>query len=178
MTCIVGLVDGGTVHIGGDSAGISGWTLALRADPKVFRNGPFLIGFTSSFRMGQLLAHAFTPPPRAIDQDIYAYMVTSFVSAVRDCLKAGGFAERHSEAEKGGDFLVGYRGRLFLVEADYQVGEEVGGMAACGCGREVALGALFAAASLPPRERIKIALEAAERFNAGVRGPFRIESMP
>jgi hypothetical protein len=38
----------------------------------------------------------------------------------------------------------------------------------------VAVGALFATAglSMAPRERVTLALRAAERFNAGVRGPF------
>jgi hypothetical protein len=51
MTCIVGLVDGGRVWLGGDSAGVSGWDLTVRADRKVFRNGPYVMGFTTSFRM-------------------------------------------------------------------------------------------------------------------------------
>lgn len=58
MTCIVGLVDGDRVILGGDSAGIAGWHLQLRADEKVFRNGPYAIGFTTSFRMGQILRYA------------------------------------------------------------------------------------------------------------------------
>jgi hypothetical protein len=55
MTCIVGLRQGGKVFIGGDSAGISGWDVTVRADPKVFLSGPYAMGFTSSFRLGQLL---------------------------------------------------------------------------------------------------------------------------
>src|SRR5690242_15173484 len=84
MTCIVGLVAAdGRVHLGGDSAGIAGYDLTVRKDPKVFRVGEFAVGFTSSFRMGQLLRFAFTPPP--IEGDLDAYMVTTFVNALRDC---------------------------------------------------------------------------------------------
>jgi ATP-dependent protease HslVU (ClpYQ) peptidase subunit len=176
MTCIVGLVDGGKVYIGGDSAGVGGYSLTLRADRKVFRNGDFIMGFTSSFRMGQLLAHAFTPPKRHPDTDVYKFMVTDFINAVRDCLKSGGYAEKHNEAESGGTFLVGYAGRLFKVESDYQVGEPVENFDACGCGEDIALGALFASqAGAKPQERLKTALKAAERFSAGVRGPFHFE---
>ena len=35
MTAIAGLVAGRTVHIGGDSAGVSGLSLAVRSDTKV-----------------------------------------------------------------------------------------------------------------------------------------------
>jgi ATP-dependent protease HslVU (ClpYQ) peptidase subunit len=172
MTCIVGIVQDGKVYIGGDSAGVAGLDLVVRADRKVFKNGEFIMGFTSSFRMGQLLAYAFTPPVRRIDQDVYAYMVTDFVSSVRDCLKAGGFAQKSNDAESGGTFLVGYAGRLFMVADDYQVAESADGFAACGCGAQVALGALFAGSAADPKEKVLNALHAAERFSAGVRRPF------
>lgn len=55
MTCVVGLVDKGTVYIGVDSAAVQGWTRRKSRVAKVFHRGPFLIGYTTSFRMGQLL---------------------------------------------------------------------------------------------------------------------------
>lgn len=176
MTCIVGIASGGTVWIGGDSAGVSGLDLAVRSDPKVFINHGFVFGFTSSFRMGQLLAHAFKPPHRDPEKDLYGYMVTDFINAVRDCLKSGGYAENHSEAEKGGHFLVGHAGRLFSVESDYQVGENADGFNACGSGSQVALGSMFSTLGQASEHRVRRALEAAERFNAGVRGPFTVLS--
>lgn len=39
MTAIVGLAADGTVYLGGDSAGVGGYALTLRADRKVFRHG-------------------------------------------------------------------------------------------------------------------------------------------
>lgn len=177
MTCIVGLVENSKVYIGGDSAGVAGWSLSVRKDLKVFKNGPFLIGFTSSFRMGQLLQYVFTPPKRHPDRDVTAFMVVDFIDGVRSCFKSGGFAELKDSAEKAGQFLVGYEGRLFNIDSDYQVGELVDGYAAAGCGEDIALGALFASRHLQPTERLQVALEAAERFSAGVRGPFHIESI-
>lgn len=47
--------------MGCDSAGVGGWHLQLRADPKVFHVGHFLIGYTDSFRMGQLLRFGEQP---------------------------------------------------------------------------------------------------------------------
>jgi len=32
MTAVVGIVRNGRVHLGADSAGVSGWSLTLRAD--------------------------------------------------------------------------------------------------------------------------------------------------
>lgn len=154
MTAIAGFCDQGKVWIGADSAAVAGLDLMVRADSKVFRNGEFLFGFTSSFRMGQLLRYKLQPPKQH-DLDTYAFMVTVFVDAVRECLKAG----------------------LFYVGADYQVAESMDGYDACGCGQAIILGALFATKGMEPHARMKVALEAAERHSAGVRGPFPIEAI-
>ena len=118
MTCIVGLVDNGKVYIGADSVGANGNSASIRADRKVFFNDEYLIGFTTSFRMGQLLRYSFSPPKRSHfvvgDNDtIERFMATTFIDSLRDCLKEGGFARKHEEAESAGQFLVGYRGQLF-----------------------------------------------------------------
>lgn len=172
MTAIVGLVDNGVVYVGADSAGVSGLSLMVRGDTKVFHNGPYLFGFTSSFRMGQLIHHALKPPEpkRAIEK----FMSTAFIDAIRSCLKDGGWARKENEREEGGTFLVGVRGRLFVVYEDYQVAQAAAGYAAVGCGDDIALGALFATAGtgMKPRRRVNLALRAAERFSAGVRAPF------
>ena len=180
MTCIVGLVDRDRVFLGGDSAGIaSNYRLTVRADRKVFRNGSFIMGFTSSFRMGQLLAFTFNPPTPRIGVDIMAYMVTDFIDAARARMKEGGFARVREAAEEGGTFLVGYSGRLFHIADDFQVGESIHGFDACGCGEELALGSLRSTRAWPdPEARIKEALETAETFSAGVRGPFFFEATP
>lgn len=178
MTCIVGLVHAGAVTIGGDSAAVDGLDLRVRADAKVFRTGAFICGFTSSFRMGQLLRYALTPPDHDPRIAVHQFMATTFVDAVRTCLKAGGYAEMTNGAEQGGSFLVGYRGQLFEIASDYQVGQPLDGFAAIGCAGQVALGALFATrGNDDPAARVQIALEAAERFSTGVRAPFVIERL-
>lgn len=174
MTAIVGLVDQGTVYVGGDSAGVAGYSLTVRADSKVFTNGPYVMGFTSSFRMGQLLRYSLKAPhPKG---DLEKFMARTFVDAVRETLKAGGWLKQDANRDEGGTFLVGVSGRLFTIHDDFQVGEAVDGYAAVGCGHELALGALHATAhmGLRPKKRVRLALAAAERYSAGVRGPFTI----
>ncbi len=180
MTCIAGLVDkDGNVWIGGDSAGVGGYALSIRKDPKVFRNGPFVIGGTSSWRMLQLLRFSFVPPEYYAerDTDLDRFMVTSVVNAFRDCLKNGGYAKTDQGQEAGGQFLVGFAGHLYFIGADYQVGETHCGYAAVGCGEDIAHGVLYATPELEPRRRIELALQGAEQFSAGVRGPFTIECL-
>jgi ATP-dependent protease HslVU (ClpYQ) peptidase subunit len=176
MTCIAAVVHDGKVYLGGDSAASNEWEIDTRADAKVFALGEFLMGFTSSFRMGQLLRYTFTPPalPDSENPDLFRYMVADFVEAARECLKKGGYAKKENEREEGGNFLVGIRGHIFDICSDYQVEETADDYNAIGCGRAFAKGALFAAVSHPPEKRIRMALKAAERHANGVRGPFLI----
>lgn len=175
MTCIVGLIKNDIVYIGGDSAGASGYSLTVRKDRKVFRNGNTLIGGTTSFRMLQLLQYAFEQPKYNSETSLEKYMATSFVDAVRQCLKDGGYAQKENEQESAGQFLIGFQGRLFRIDSDYQVLETVDGYDAIGCGGEIALGTLYATPDMAPEQRLELALHASERHNIGVRGPFHIE---
>lgn len=176
MTCVVGLIADKAVIMGADSAGVAGLSLTVRADPKVFCNGPMLIGYTSSFRMGQLLRFRLEiPPHHPPEKDDFLYMATDFIDAVRQCFKDHGYTKIDNSREEGGTFLVGYRGRIYEIAADYQVGIPVDGFAAVGCGFEIALGALYTTDGQNPEERIRLALAAAQRFSAGVREPFVVE---
>lgn len=150
--------------------------MTVRKDAKVFRVGEMVIGCTTSFRMIQLLRFGFTAPFHKPGVDPMEYMVCEFVEAIRTRFKAGGFARKDEEAEIGGAFLVGYRGRLFLIESDYQVGEAACGYDACGCGASYAKGVLYATESRDAHERVQLALQAAEAHSAGVRAPFTVLS--
>jgi hypothetical protein len=180
MTAIAGLVDDtGRVWIGGDSAGIAGFSRVVRADTKVFRRGPYVFGFAGSFRVGQLLHHVLEAPiPPERTRHLDAFMVGPFVDAVRECLKAGGTNEVHREVESvGATFLVGIRGHLYCIEGDYQVGIPRCGYEAIGCGDDLVRGSLFSTGHLAPRRRLTIALTAAATFSAGVCAPFVIRSV-
>lgn len=175
MTCIVGLEHQGAVYIGGDSAGIAGYDICTRGDEKVFFNDDVLMGFTSSFRMGQLLRYAFTVPEQSNKKADMAYLVTDFVDAVRAMYRDKGFLVKENEQEEGGTFLLGYRGKLYVVEDDFQVGIPTDGYASVGCGSNMALGALYATRGWSdPEKRVVTALEAAAQFSAGVRPPFTV----
>jgi ATP-dependent protease HslVU (ClpYQ) peptidase subunit len=163
--------------MGGDSAAVQGWTRRQTALEKVFRRGPFLIGYTSSFRMGQLLQHHLEVPKQTERQADMNYMVTGFIESARKLLKDKGFTKIESNAETGGQFLVGYRGQLYTVHRDFQVGQVADGMDAIGSGREYALGAMYALNKLSPSRRLKRTLEITAYFNAAVAPPFIVRSM-
>ena len=178
MTCIAGVIGKDKrVWIGADSAGVAGTSLRVRADEKVFCNGDFVFGFTTSFRMGQLLRYSLVIPPMG-KISLQEFMHTVFVNAVRACLKRGGYTTISNNCEEGGKFLVGGKGKLFTIGSDFQIGETACGYNAVGCGGELAMGSLYTSLiKLDPKRRILLALAAAEAFSSGVRRPFKIRSV-
>ncbi len=181
MTCIVGIInkEQKRVTIGGDSAGVSGLNVVRRKDPKVFQvesNPSFIIGCTTSFRMIQLLRYSLSLVP-VDDTDIYEYMCTTFITAVRKCFEDGGYMKEAKEGknDEGGTFLVGWVDRLFKVGGDFQVGESMEDYEACGCGVNYAKGSLYTTQQLHEwsvAERLQESLEAAAYHSGGVEQPF------
>jgi len=179
MTCIVGLVDGKNVIIGGDSAASAGFDIDVRSDSKVFTNGKMAFGFTTSFRMGQILRYSLKIPKHPKKQDTFQYMVTKFIDSVRNCMSDSGFKKVVSEQEEGGTFLVGYRGRLFKIYSDFQVAENSFPYEACGCGEAYSKGTLNALSDIKidSIDKVYKALSSGSKFSAGVCPPFRIIKM-
>jgi hypothetical protein len=179
MTCIVGMIDNGKVTIGADSAGVSGLDITIRKDPKVFINGEFVIGCTSSFRMIQLLQFSLTVPKQTAEQDDFEFMCTTFIDSVRKCFKKGGYLQKYTDGDdKGGSFLVGYNGRLYRIDDDFQVGESMNDYDSVGCGEEYAKGSLCTTEDmeLSITERIEKALYVASQKSGGVSPPFILKT--
>lgn len=175
MTCIVAVKGNGKVYMGGDSCGAAGgsWDKINVASPKVFVNRKIAIGYTCSFRMGQLLQYKFTPPDKG-QTSLIEYMVTDFVDELRRCFSANGFAKIDNGVEEGGTFLVGMFDSIFRISEDYQVTEVLEDFDSVGCGDMIAKGSLYTTAEfdISPEERIQLALKAAENFSAAVNKPF------
>jgi len=176
MTCIIGYVADKKVYIGADSAGVDGYDMSIRADEKVFTSGPFIMGFTTSFRMGNILRYCTSPNEQSSKQTDHEYLCTTFIDHIMAQFKTGGFSEINNNVVSGGHFLLGYKGNLYKVESDFQVGHTIFNYDAIGCGGNYALGCLCAleSSSIDPKDKIILALKAAEKFSAGVSGPFHI----
>jgi ATP-dependent protease HslVU (ClpYQ) peptidase subunit len=186
MTCIVALKHNNKIYMGADSLGSNGSTMskAVRLDEKVFVKDDMLFGFTTSFRMGQILRYVMTAPERPEGITDMAYLVAYWIPALIACFEDNGFRgykEDDDEKSKvGGEFLLGYRGTLYHIEGDFQVGIPADQFSAAGCGQDLALGAVYAAKNAgvkAPEKIITMALEASEHFSAGCQGPFHILSI-
>lgn len=174
MTCIIGLETEDGVMMGCDSAAVAGYDITVSRIQKVFKRGEFLIGYTTSFRMGQLLQYGLEVEPQRDDQSDIEFLATTFIDAARDCLKKGGFTRVEDEQEEGGFFLLGYKGKLYIIQSDFQVNSSVDGYMAIGCGANYALGAMHATPDVFHGPRIYDALETAGYFSNGVCPPYMI----
>jgi len=185
MTCIVGLIDGNKVYLGGDAAASDekSGLIFQRPDPKVFKVGQYGIGFTDSFRMGQILQYNWTPPkyiPTVNNKNLDKFMRTKFVDSVKEAFKENGygqFGQQQEDGDLGGIFLIAVAGtgRLFVMDEDFHIGESDTMYMAEGSGALIALGSLHSTGTIKTsRKRVRMALEAAAKFIMTVRGPFTI----
>ena len=178
MTCVVGIVEGDSVYIGADSAGVAGFDLTVRKDTKVFVREKIAFGFSGSFRFGQLLKYELRIPELEEGSDVFNYIVTKFVGAVRCCMANNGQLSTKNGVEAGCQFLIGIKGRLFCIESDYQVAESTLPYASIGVGSDYALGALDVLYSenpyCSPVDKIGRSLEASAKFSTAVSAPFNI----
>lgn len=179
MTCILGVVDKdtGDVYIGGDSSAVAEYDMLTIATPKVFRVGPFLFGFAGHFRFGQVIQHAFDPP-KYKGGDLAAYMSRDVMEGMREVLDDAGFLRSIEGRDRAGLGMIGYEGRLFVIQDEFEVLEMVDNVAAIGCGYPYALGAWQGIQSLNPDAtmewRVRKSLEISEYYSGGVRAPFHI----
>jgi ATP-dependent protease HslVU (ClpYQ) peptidase subunit len=180
MTCIIGLTENGVTWLGADSCGSNGYDKTIRKDRKVFKlkDTPNAIaGYTSSFRMGQLLMYANNLIDKRDEPNInHEYLVKYFVPNIIKLFEDGGYSRNDNGEKSGGVFLLAYKDKLYKIESDYQVGESTKNYNACGCGEEFALGSLLTTEdmNLSPIERIHKALQSASTFSCGVAPPFII----
>lgn len=127
-----------------DSAAIAGENVVIRDEKKLFTAGPFLVGYTTSYRMAQLLrfgtgdidgigslgeqvpycGECRAREPAENDADL-SFMVRKFVPHVRKLFRSGGWSTIQDNHETGGHFIVAYAGRtaprLYTLESDFQV---------------------------------------------------------
>jgi ATP-dependent protease HslVU (ClpYQ) peptidase subunit len=171
-------MEDGKIYMGADSAGVADCDVRIRSDEKLFLNKNMLIGYTGSYRTGQLLRFSLKIPTQSNKND-YEYMCTSFIDSVSKILEEKKCATIENNEIRTDEFLVGYKGKLYRVENDLQVGIKLANYDACGSGENYALGSLYAMAEydFTPEERVLKALETAHEFSCGVRPPFTMKKL-
>jgi hypothetical protein len=179
MTCIVGLTVKGISYLGGDAAGAdsNGGDIGVRPHPKVFKKNDYVMGYTTSFRLGDILEFVCPPPEVKLALiSLREHLIIHWIPVLRKKLKTEGYLEVDKNKEKGGTFIVAYKGELCTIYDDLQVSTVTATYCSVGSGYKYALGALHATSDMKmkPRTRVLGALSAAAFHNAYVREPFTI----
>lgn len=173
MTCIVGIAKGNTVWLGADSAATDrALNRTIIKDPKVFVKGNIAFGVCGLPKVMDALHHAIDLPVQRGDND-RAFLVAELVPSIREGLKT---LDCTVETESGlafeGAMIVGYRGKVYNLQGNFQLVNSSDGYASVGSGSSYALGSLVATKGMSdPRKRVLAALEASTR-NAGCAPPF------
>lgn len=170
MTCIVGIADGKNVYIGADRGASDNESIVSLAQPKVFVNGDWLIGYSGSMGNGQLLQ--FITLPAVGDEDPFKLLRLDIVEDLKSAIDSFG---TEPDENNGTDILVGCNGRLFeMTLGEWGVAEIT--ETAIGSGGTFALGSLHTTHSIPIPigERIEHALNAAITYSPTCQGPIDI----
>lgn len=174
MTAIVGIQKGDTVWLGGDSAATDGHlNRTIIKDPKVFIKDNVAFGVCGLPKVMDALAHTISLPKQSGGDD-RAFLVAEMIPAIREGLKKLDCTVE----EQGygtcfhGAMLMGYNGKLYRIEGNFQLGTASQNHDAVGSGGALALGSLHASKGQNPKKRLIAALQAAADGNAGVAPPF------
>lgn len=182
MTCIVGLVDGKNVWLGGDRAATDGGlNRTLLKEPKIFAKGEIGFGVCGLPKVMDALKHGIDLPEQTGTDD-RKFLVTELVQlvpAIREGLvKLDAAGKDTSPFGGGGDvvfegaMLVAYRGHLYTLEGNFQLVEGDEKFASVGSGSKLALGSFDSTRKTRgAKKRVLMSLEASTK-NAGCAPPF------
>lgn len=174
MTCIVGVETDSRAVLAGDSASVGNYHTRKIQNSKVFKyeDSPLAIGYTTSFRMGQILEYHLDPSE--VGGEERRFVIESLIPNIREVLKDKGFSEVVNNKEEGGMFLLAVRDKIFKVQKDFSVISHSQPYSVVGVGSREAYGAMVAMDENDPVKIAKRAITAASEFNTGVELPSTI----
>ena len=182
MTCVVAVVDKAkNIHFGSDSLASDSYSQSVMTDSKIFMLGEMIIGYAGSFRSAQVLRHAMALPGREESQEDMEYLVGSFLHSVRIAFAEAGILRIQDCVEDfEGEFILGYRGKIYYMQGDFSLIHTVDDFCSIGEGGDSARAVLYATRAmktLKPIERMTLALEAASYNITSVKPPFHFKSV-
>jgi ATP-dependent protease HslVU (ClpYQ) peptidase subunit len=174
MTCIAVVRQDDKVYMAGDrGASDDGTILALDA-PKVWKIGPYLIGYAGSMD-GERIRYNFKPTPPNI-KDTDKFMQTKFIKQLKKF-----YTDWWVDTGKDSDFglIIAVKGQIYEhSSSDMSLSKYEVDYLAMGSGAEYAYGALHATEKIKdPRRRLQAAVGAAIKFSPTCMGPIDIVSI-
>lgn len=149
MTCIVAYnltdaADKEYIVLAADKMGSNGNTKRVYVKPKIFKNGDFWIGYTTSFYIGQIIQHVWEAPVKLESTHIDDYIFNDVVKSISKVFNDNNFGEikgKESLEPEHGTFIMVYDGRIFEVFSNLAI-LEVYDFTSIGCGSEIMEGAI------------------------------------
>jgi len=123
MTCIVGIVDNLStprkVYMAADSGASDDSIILPIMDPKIQRNGKYLIGYAGETGLGQLLHSIDLPDPNGIpNKELTKFLRTKFCLAFKNAMNLYSPSTSPADDKDGGVLaLIAVRGRLFEFDS-------------------------------------------------------------
>ena len=158
MTCIIAHTNGTSSFIAGDKLGSNGFTKAVQTEPKVFEKEfiklnedgltrtkeVMALGYTTSFRMGQLLNYNLTLPEQVAGETFSQYLVLKVIPIVRQMFKDEWGARDASQDVGGGQFIILHNHTIYEVQEDFSVLQPKTQITAVGSGTYHAIASMSA----------------------------------
>lgn len=179
MTVVAGVAERGLVIMGADSGSILGEEeMTVVKSPKVWRRKGWLMGFSGSWRIGNVLQRYLKPEPAPDTDKAIENAIGSLAEQMQEI-----FRTHKVKQDEHWDALFGTHGNLYYIGVDLswqQIAQDKtkkrASYYAIGSGGREARAALSALSGMDvtPRKRVIRSLNAAAECNAYVRGPFKI----
>lgn len=170
MTCIIAHTNGTSSFIAGDKLGSNGFTKSVQAEPKVFEKEfikhnedgltrtkeVMALGYTTSFRMGQLLNYNLNLPEQVAGETFAQYLVLKVIPIIRQMFKEEWGSRDASQDVGGGQFIILHNHTIYEVQEDFSVLQPKTQITAVGSGTYHAIAAM--AAYLEVQDETKVHL--------------------
>lgn len=189
MTVIAAIKSKGKVYMGCDSIFLDTGSMQTvkRTQSKLIVKDEMVIGLTTvGCRIFQIIKYKLKLPTtrKLKNEDLLEYMVIQFCGKLQRVLHTESMLVEDNDRKNAepsispAAFLIGIRDRIFQIGEDFDVAEVDMSFLAVGAGGEYAIGSLEATTGLvtqlEPEHHLLYALKTAEKYTAGVRGPFQI----
>lgn len=175
MTCIVGIGQNGVSWLGGDSAATAGdLSKRIIGESKVFVKKNVAFGIAGSPKIHNALMHTSNFEMLSLKGTHDEVVHNRLIPVIKKTLDEFDCLVGDNRGNFEGSIIIGLKGKIYRVEANFQVFICKENFDSIGSGSDIAMGSLYATRKLHPKKRILSALEASADNNAGVCAPFSI----
>ena len=135
--------------MGADKMATNDNRVILIQDPKIFyinvNDSPeFLVGVSGNLRVLNIIKYNNQIMNCQLTDDPYFNIINILIPYIQETLKNhNSFMEYEDEqANSDSHFLIGHKGKIFIVSSNYCITETYENFGVIGCGEEIAIGAL------------------------------------